>query len=88
MGRPKGSKNKKKAKPLIKTSRAQPEDDKPSFDLPAIGRMQSTLYYLRKEIERMAIESCENKKCIPESAILDAIKSLGLKAFIGDDDVV
>jgi hypothetical protein len=54
-----------------------------SFDTEAVIFMAAFGYLIRKEIENTALEMSENKKSIPKSTIIKAMKKIGFGEWVG-----
>ena len=86
MGRPIGSKNKKKKQTIpvrLKEGVVTRDKQDYSFELDTITCIDIVLWNIRKEAEKIALNKAgENKKCVPKKFMEEAFIDLGLKKFL------
>lgn len=73
---------KKKKKPPANKITFQSCEQEFSFDIDAIIFMAVLGQTIRSTVEEIALDMSENKKCIPKSTIVKAVKSVGLGSWI------
>lgn len=72
----------KKKKPPANKITFQPVEQAFSFDPDAVVFMAVLGYTIRHMIEETALEMSEDKKCIPKTTIIKAVKATGLGDWI------
>lgn len=73
---------KKKRKPPTNKIIFQSKEQSYSFDPDAVTFMAVLGYAVRDAIEQAALEMSEDKKCIPKTTIIKAVKKVGLGSWI------
>lgn len=73
-----------KRKRVIESPKLPPDDSKFSFDIAAILTMAAVGYSIREAIVEKAVAkaNAKEKKCIPDSVVVSAIKSMGLGEYL------